>query len=70
VFGIENLDILPLRTVIGHTHTNGFMGIYSTEQVGRMLGELGSSVSIVSGYGLSYRVMEVRSPAEAKRFFL
>jgi hypothetical protein len=70
VFGIENLDILPLRTLIDHTHTNGFMDIYSIEQVGLMLGELGSSVSIVSGYGLGHRVREVRSPAEAKRFFL
>jgi hypothetical protein len=30
----------------------------------------GSSVSIVSGYGLDDRAIEVRSPAEAKRFFL
>jgi hypothetical protein len=32
--------------------------------------EPGSSVSIVSGYGLDDRAIEVRSPAEAKRFFL
>jgi hypothetical protein len=32
--------------------------------------EPGSSVSIVSGYGLDYRAIEVRSPAEAKGFFL
>jgi hypothetical protein len=32
-------------------------------------GEPGSSVSIVSGYGLDYRTIEVRSPAEAKGFF-
>jgi hypothetical protein len=31
-------------------------------------GEPGSSVSIVSGYGLNDRVIEVRSPAEAKDF--
>jgi hypothetical protein len=30
---------------------------------------LGSSVSIVSGYGLDDRAIEVRSPAEAKGFF-
>jgi hypothetical protein len=30
----------------------------------------GSSVSIVSGYGLDDRAIEVRSPAEAKGFFL
>jgi hypothetical protein len=30
----------------------------------------GSSVSIVSGYGLDNRAIEVRSPAEAKGFFL
>jgi hypothetical protein len=29
----------------------------------------GSSVSIVSGYGLDYRPIEVRSPTEAKRIF-
>jgi hypothetical protein len=32
--------------------------------------EPGSSVSIVSGYGLDDRAIEVRSPAEAKGFFL
>jgi hypothetical protein len=32
------------------------------------LGEPGSSVSIVSGYGLDDRTIEVRSPAEAKDF--
>jgi hypothetical protein len=32
--------------------------------------ELGSSVSIVSGYGLDDRAIEVQSPAEAKGFFL
>jgi hypothetical protein len=30
--------------------------------------ESGSSVGIVSGYGLDYRAIEVRSPAEAKGF--
>jgi hypothetical protein len=29
-----------------------------------------SSVSIVPGYVLDYRAIEVRSPAEAKEFFL
>jgi hypothetical protein len=33
-------------------------------------GELGSSVSIVSGYGLDDRAIEVQSPAEVKGFFL
>jgi hypothetical protein len=32
--------------------------------------ESGSSVSIVSGYGLDDRAIEVRSPAQAKVFFL
>jgi hypothetical protein len=35
-----------------------------------VLGEPGSSVSIVSGYGQDYRAIEVRSPAEAKGFLL
>jgi hypothetical protein len=33
-------------------------------------GELDSTVSIVSGYGLDDWVIEVQSPAEAKGFFL
>jgi hypothetical protein len=33
-------------------------------------GDPGSSVSIVSGYGLDDRVIEFRSPAETKGFFL
>jgi hypothetical protein len=33
-------------------------------------GEPGSSVSIVSGYGLDDRTIEVLPPAEAKGFFL
>jgi hypothetical protein len=33
-------------------------------------GEPGSSVSIVSDYGLDDWAIEVRSPAEAKGFFL
>jgi hypothetical protein len=32
--------------------------------------ELGSSVSILSGYGLDDRAIEVRSAAEAKGFIL
>jgi hypothetical protein len=40
------------------------------EQVVRRVGEQGRSVSIVSGYGLDDRAIEVRSPAEAKGFFL
>jgi hypothetical protein len=35
-----------------------------------ILCEPGSSVSIVSGYGLDYLVNEVRSPAEEEGFFL
>jgi hypothetical protein len=35
-----------------------------------MNSEPSSLVSIVSGYGLQDRAMEVRSPAEAKGFFL
>jgi hypothetical protein len=33
-------------------------------------GEQGSSVNIVSGYGLDDRAIEVRSPAKKKGFFL
>jgi hypothetical protein len=38
--------------------------------VKQCMGEPGISVSIVSGYGLDHRAIEVRSPAEAKGFFL
>jgi hypothetical protein len=41
-----------------------------TERCNSSQGEPGSSVSIVSGYGLDDGVTEVRSPAEEKRFFL
>jgi hypothetical protein len=34
------------------------------------MGSQGSSVSIVSGYGLDDRAIEVRSPAEARDFSL
>jgi hypothetical protein len=36
----------------------------------RTIGEPGSSVSVVSGYGLDDRAIEVRSSAEVKGFFL
>jgi hypothetical protein len=36
----------------------------------KIISETDSSVSVVSGYGLDDRAIEVRSPAEAKRFFL
>jgi hypothetical protein len=35
-----------------------------------IISETDSSVNIVSGYGLDDRAIEVRSPAEAKLFFL
>jgi hypothetical protein len=47
--------------------------IYMASECFRILresSELGSSVSIVSDYGLDYRVIEVRSPGEVKGFFL
>jgi hypothetical protein len=36
----------------------------------RIVNEPGNSVRIVSGYGLGDRAVDVRSPAEAKGFFL
>jgi hypothetical protein len=39
-------------------------------EITREPGSRGSSVSIVSGYELDDRAIEVRSPAEAKGFFL
>jgi hypothetical protein len=38
--------------------------------VAKASGEPGSSVSIVSGYGLDDQAIEVRSSAEARGFFL
>jgi hypothetical protein len=40
--------------------------MYSVSYI--IIGEPGSSVSIVSGYGMDDRAIEVRSPAEAKGF--
>jgi hypothetical protein len=54
-----------LKAYISHrsVHTIAFpSAIYEREP--------GSSVSIVSGYGMDNRVIEVRSPAEAKGSFL
>jgi hypothetical protein len=42
----------------------------NTGRIAHAAGEPGSSVSTVSGYGLDDRAIEVRSPAEAKGFFL
>jgi hypothetical protein len=39
-------------------------------QIELLSGKPGSSVDIVSGYGLDDQVIEVRSPEEAKGFFL
>jgi hypothetical protein len=38
------------------------------DSAAQTLCELGSSVSIVSGYGLDHRLIGVRSPAGAKNF--
>jgi hypothetical protein len=43
---------------------------YKLHKVGLPSYEPGSSGSIVSDYGLDDRAIEVRSPAEAKGFFL
>jgi hypothetical protein len=42
----------------------------AVQRGGKVEGELGSSVCIVSGCGLDDRAIEVRSPAQVKRFFL
>jgi hypothetical protein len=39
-------------------------------QLVNTLYEPGSLLSILSGYGLDVRAIEIRSPAEAKGFFL
>jgi hypothetical protein len=44
--------------------------IFKTEHSHHEGSEPGSSVSTVPGYGLDYRAIDVRSPAEAKGFFL
>jgi hypothetical protein len=46
--------------------TVGYFGVIFAH----LLLSRGSSVSIVSGYGLDDRAIEVRSPAEAKGIFL
>jgi hypothetical protein len=42
--------------------------LYKCANVSNMLVSRGSSVSIVSGYRLEYRTIEVRSPTTAKDF--
>jgi hypothetical protein len=56
------MSLLPHTPLIRRTYKNCllFSCIWSP----------GSSVTIVYGYGLDDRAIEVRSPAEAKRFFV
>jgi hypothetical protein len=56
-----NTIITVIRFILGK-----FMRYLSCIRPARTVGEPGSSVSIVSGYGLDDRAIEVRSPAEAK----
>jgi hypothetical protein len=56
-----------LKSYLGHVPGNLFL--YHTSFNSTVV-NLGSSVNIVSGYGLDDRAIEVRSPAEAKGFFL
>jgi hypothetical protein len=56
-----------------HTETISVIVLYSLRHINGCSfhsGEPGSSVSIVSDYGLDVRTIEVRSRAEAKGFFL
>jgi hypothetical protein len=48
-------------------HANKSIALFGLSGV---MGEPGSSGSVVSGYGLDDRGIEVRSPAEANGFFL
>jgi hypothetical protein len=50
-------------------HTTFHVLVSALLLVHSWFGEPGSSVSIVSNYGLDYRAIEFRSPAEAKRIF-
>jgi hypothetical protein len=58
---------------ISHFHYNYnifFLFSQNIAVVAKRKGQPGSSVSTVSGYGLDDQTIEVRSPAEAKGFFL
>jgi hypothetical protein len=61
-----NRDCLENSLLINRYTTQN---IYITS-VTTFSASLGSSVSIVSGYGLDERAIEVRSPADARGFFL
>jgi hypothetical protein len=71
---IKFYSIITIATLTTSKHLNKHMPEPSGSRGGEYkhatyLGcEPGSSVSIVSGYGLDDRAIEVRSPAEAKIF--
>jgi hypothetical protein len=68
--GALSWNFRPLRLASQAPCTSCFIEIWIHEIIvtSYLLDEPGSSVSIVSGYGLDYRAIEVRSPAGAKDF--
>jgi hypothetical protein len=61
---------LEVGTVLLNVVMRSLRDEYEMKARGADRGEPGSSVSIVSGYGLDDQTIEVRSPAQAKGFFL
>jgi hypothetical protein len=61
---------LEVGTVLLNVVMRSLRDAYEMKPRGADRGEPGSSVSIVSGYGLDDQTIEVRSPAQAKGFFL
>jgi hypothetical protein len=60
---VASSDIRTVFLLLAYLHNSILIYIYSSS-------EPGSIVNIVSGYGLDDQAIRVRSPAEAKGFFL
>jgi hypothetical protein len=69
--GLHNSSVaLNSLSVYTRTYTVGSQSLVFLPESRPVGSEPGSSVSIVSGYGLDDRAIKVQSPAEAKGFFL
>jgi hypothetical protein len=71
---IDNLDdpecLTEMLIKLGQNHSHHRVTEKGFEVSRQSAGDRGSSVSIESAYGLDDRAIEIRSPAEAKGFFL
>jgi hypothetical protein len=66
---ITNLPILVVTSAV-HNDLIRLYIIFALLSIYSFVNRVAQLVSIVSSYGLDYRTIEVRSPAEVKVFFL